>query len=110
VQICLIKDDINFHRNSLPFEKFTLADGKLFTISDDKMHHKFCVIDESIVITGSYNWTYRAAKLKDENIIVVAGDLDLVQKFKDEFIKITKQNRDDLLPRDISRLLKRCEV
>ncbi|MCM8531112.1 MAG: phospholipase D-like domain-containing protein [Lentisphaeraceae bacterium] len=33
------------------------------------MHHKFLVIDESSVITGSYNFTTAATKHNNENII-----------------------------------------
>jgi len=37
----------------------------------DLMHHKVIIIDERIVITGSYNWTWSAEKNNDENILVV---------------------------------------
>lgn len=35
------------------------------------MHHKVIVIDESIVITGSFNFSYNAEKRNDENIVVI---------------------------------------
>lgn len=50
------------------------------------MHHKFCVIDKSIVITGSYNWTNQAKK-NHENIMITEGDLELAN----EFLKIFNQ-------------------
>jgi phosphatidylserine/phosphatidylglycerophosphate/cardiolipin synthase-like enzyme len=34
------------------------------------MHNKFCVIDNQIVITGSYNWTNNAEFRNDENITI----------------------------------------
>ncbi|MCP4131357.1 MAG: hypothetical protein GY754_10290, partial [bacterium] len=34
------------------------------------MHHKFTIIDEKLVITGSYNWTRSAAAYNNENILV----------------------------------------
>ena len=34
------------------------------------MHDKFCVIDNQIVITGSYNWTTNAECRNDENITI----------------------------------------
>lgn len=34
------------------------------------MHDKFCVIDNQIVVTGSYNWTDNAEFRNDENITV----------------------------------------
>ncbi|PZV75492.1 phospholipase D-like protein [Algoriphagus aquaeductus] len=34
------------------------------------MHHKFCVIDNQVVITGSYNWSNNAEFRNDENVTV----------------------------------------
>jgi phosphatidylserine/phosphatidylglycerophosphate/cardiolipin synthase-like enzyme len=34
------------------------------------LHDKFCVIDFRKVITGSYNWTYKAAH-NSENILIL---------------------------------------
>jgi len=33
------------------------------------MHHKFAVLDNSVVITGSFNWTMQAVKFNQENIL-----------------------------------------
>jgi phosphatidylserine/phosphatidylglycerophosphate/cardiolipin synthase-like enzyme len=35
------------------------------------MHHKFAVIDEKVLITGSYNWTKAAEGRNDENLLVI---------------------------------------
>ncbi|MBM2614348.1 hypothetical protein JIG36_02100 [Actinoplanes sp. LDG1-06] len=40
-----------------------------------KVHHKLMVIDEQLVIVGSFNYTAPAATLNDENIVVL-GDLE----------------------------------
>jgi phosphatidylserine/phosphatidylglycerophosphate/cardiolipin synthase-like enzyme len=40
-----------------------------------KVHHKLMVLDERIVIAGSFNYTAPATTLNDENIIVL-GDLE----------------------------------
>ncbi len=40
-----------------------------------KLHHKLMVIDERLVIAGSFNYTAPATTLNDENIIVL-GDLE----------------------------------
>lgn len=50
------------------------------------MHNKFCVIDNSILLNGSYNWTYNA-KLNNENINVI-NDYNLCSEFLSEFDKI----------------------
>lgn len=40
-----------------------------------KLHHKLMVIDEQLIIAGSFNYTKPANQLNDENIIII-GDLD----------------------------------
>jgi phosphatidylserine/phosphatidylglycerophosphate/cardiolipin synthase-like enzyme len=40
-----------------------------------KVHHKLMVIDERLVIAGSFNYTAPAATLNDENILIL-GDLE----------------------------------
>ena len=37
----------------------------------DKLHHKFAVIDNRKVITGSFNWSPSAAHTNDETLLVI---------------------------------------
>ncbi len=37
----------------------------------DKLHHKFTVIDNKKVITGSFNWSPAAAHTNDETLLVI---------------------------------------
>ena len=55
--------------------------------TDNHMHHKFMIIDEKIVVTGSYNWTRSAALYNQENIIST-DDEEVVSKFSNEFEKL----------------------
>ena len=48
------------------------------------MHHKFMVVDESALITGSYNWTLSAAKYNHENVLLTTEGR-LVKSFLKEF-------------------------
>lgn len=41
-----------------------------------KLHHKLMVIDESVTIVGSFNYTKPANLLNDENIVVLGDDED----------------------------------
>ena len=36
------------------------------------MHHKFCVIDNRVVMTGSFNWTRSASDRNYENIMITS--------------------------------------
>jgi len=44
-----------------------------------KLHHKLMVLDDEVVIAGSFNYTGPANQLNDENIIIL-GDLDTQSK------------------------------
>ncbi|MFM0351377.1 phospholipase D-like domain-containing protein [Paraburkholderia sp. RL17-347-BIC-D] len=48
------------------------------------MHHKFCIIDDEVLITGSYNWTKNAAR-GFENVIIAEHEFELVKQYKHEF-------------------------
>ena len=48
------------------------------------MHNKFAIIDNKIVITGSYNWTASAGKRNDENLLVLKEE-EIVKKYQDYF-------------------------
>lgn len=47
------------------------------------LHHKFVIIDDNLLITGSYNWTRFSSK-NYENMVVIK-DEEIVEQFKDEF-------------------------
>lgn len=48
------------------------------------MHNKFCVIDNRVVITGSYNWSTKAETKNEENVIVDYSP-DTVMKYALQF-------------------------
>lgn len=50
------------------------------------MHNKFCVIDDKVVITGSYNWTVSADLRNDENVIIIESD-KIAKIFRVQFEK-----------------------
>ena len=54
-----------------------------------KLHHKLMVIDEQVVIAGSFNYTGPANRLNDENIIIL-GDLESTGQAKQEQKKLAK--------------------
>lgn len=48
------------------------------------MHNKFCIIDNKIIITGSFNWS-RKAYSHFENIVIIKNDFKLAKSFLHEF-------------------------
>lgn len=53
----------------------------------DHMHHKFAVIDEEIVLTGSFNWTRNAATDNNENIVSL-NSKEIAKKFLSAWEKV----------------------
>ncbi len=89
VQVILITtgDKWLYHKGRLNINNF-LNKGGLFYIAELKIknhivHHKFCIIDNKILINGSYNWTLNARK-NDENVVVMK-ERKLVKAFNNEF-------------------------
>ena len=52
------------------------------------MHEKICVIDNQIVISGSYNWTDNAELRNAEHINITENDNQLATRFSLEFNKL----------------------
>ncbi len=51
------------------------------------MHHKFMVVDDRSLLTGSYNWTRSAARYNHENILVTQ-ESSVVRSFLKEFERL----------------------
>ena len=49
-----------------------------------QMHHKFCVIDGYLLVTGSFNWTKQAVNKNQENLVVM-DDPELAELYTKEF-------------------------
>lgn len=51
------------------------------------MHNKFCIFGDEVVWTGSFNFTYEAARMHQENVVVFR-DRALATAFKNQFANI----------------------
>ena len=76
VFLILIKDIINCGDYGLDFSVYLQKGVKLCFVNTRNilMHNKFCIFDGSILITGSYNWTYSAESRNAENIIITDAE------------------------------------
>ena len=54
------------------------------------MHHKVMIIDESIVVFGSYNFT-ASAEIKNDETLIVIYNKDIAAQFMDEFKRVYTQ-------------------
>ena len=71
VSIIIQLDDIN-SQCGIDYSQIQIGRSECFMISKETelLHDKFCVIDFKKVITGSYNWTYKATH-NSENILIL---------------------------------------
>jgi len=51
------------------------------------MHNKFAIIDNRLLLTGSYNWTFSANNRNDENLMVI-DDLEIIEIFQNQFVNL----------------------
>jgi hypothetical protein len=114
VQLIVMDDDIT--RNcSINYSKLESCGGKVFLINNEitgtLMHNKFCVIDNTTTITGSYNWSMRAQS-NHENITVTKDSEELAEMFLSEFrrIKIQYHGNDPLKLFDVDIVCKRLII
>lgn len=98
VQVYIIVANHEFNKKSrVDFKELLKNNGYIGYIGnindgskDRFMHNKFCIIDDSTIITGSYNWTFKA-RLNDENIIIIKNEPTIVSQFTDKFENIKPQ-------------------
>lgn len=59
------------------------------------MHHKFLVIDDSVLLTGSFNWTSKAVVSNYEAVLVTSVE-SVVKSFVNKFDELWLNTRDFL--------------
>ena len=69
--------------------RFLVQKGVKVRISTNNyiMHHKFAVIDNRLLLTGSYNWTFSANNRNDENMMVI-DDPEIIARYQNQFKKL----------------------
>lgn len=85
VELILEYDNQNIQPRGLDFQKFIKLGGLLYAYRDTAlMHHKFALVDDRLLLTGSYNWTYTN---NAENLIVT-DEPGLITAFHGEFNRL----------------------
>lgn len=94
VELLIIDDDIN-RSSGINYHTLQQKGAQVWMIgsnygSNNIMHNKFCVIDQSTVINGSYNWT-KKAKNNYESITIIKNNPSLALDFTTEFQQIIEK-------------------
>lgn len=53
----------------------------------DKLHHKFAIIDQSTVVTGSQNWS-KSANYRNDEAVIILNNKTVAQHFLREFERL----------------------
>ena len=70
------------------YDSFIQAGIKVYRAANEGlMHHKVIIIDRTIVITGSYNFSKNAENTNDENIVIIHNQ-DIAEKYLEEYERI----------------------
>ncbi len=101
VHLLINNDAINNRSNGLPFNKLIEEEAKLYIAeTPDLIHNKFCIVDNKIVIDGSYNWTVLAETNNDENIVVIENG-KVIKSFISAFENLIKNRKVDEMPHTV---------
>mmetsp|Transcript_18543 Transcript_18543/g.31177 ORF Transcript_18543/g.31177 Transcript_18543/m.31177 type:complete len:224 (+) Transcript_18543:131-802(+) len=89
VKVRVITDDGQRGNRGSDIEKFVQVG---IEVKDDGnagnyMHHKFAMIDDRLLVNGSYNWSVHATLSNNENV-VVSNDPLLIRSFRSEFERL----------------------
>jgi len=86
VRLYLDKEQVDYQYSQ---SRFLVQKGIKTRISSNNyiMHHKFAIIDNRLLLTGSYNWTFSANKRNDENLMVI-DDPEIIEIFQNQFINL----------------------
>jgi phosphatidylserine/phosphatidylglycerophosphate/cardiolipin synthase-like enzyme len=83
-------EQVNFNIGT-EYDLFRQANLDVFLDGNPaQMHHKTIIVDEKIVITGSYNFTRSATTRNDENLLIIY-DAQIAEFFMQEFQRIYSQ-------------------
>lgn len=85
VQLIINNDSVNNGGYCLNFNELIEAGVHISLVEyPHLLHHKFCIIDDKVVINGSYNWT-RFSENNYENIVIFRNNDAICDAFDEEF-------------------------
>ena len=86
-----VKGVLEKRRISMKYNKYYYLASKHIQVKPDKnkyiMHHKVIIIDNTTLITGSYNPTYSASSKNYENIVIIKSSY-LAEQYLNEFKRL----------------------
>jgi phosphatidylserine/phosphatidylglycerophosphate/cardiolipin synthase-like enzyme len=101
-----------YENNNNPWKKPINTVGISNLSEGDKLHHKFAIIDNSKVITGSHNWSASANYTNDETLLIIDNPT-VAKHFNREFARLY-QNSTLGIPIDLHQTIQdarqKCQI
>jgi len=82
-----LSKDCQYDEENNPWRKPIDTVGIPNITRGDKLHHKFAIIDNNIIITGSHNWSQAANYNNDETLLLIENS-DIALHFEREFERL----------------------
>lgn len=84
-----LSNKCRYEKNNQPWKDPIKTVGIPQLPQGDKLHHKFALIDENTIITGSHNWSASANYQNDETVLILKSSI-IAPHFKREFERLYK--------------------
>lgn len=89
VKIFLSNSSTNFQESySLNFDDFKDKGGQLLVFEEQFLHHKFSLIDDRILVSGTVNYTYYGFNKNAESIFIIENEAHVIASFQDELDRL----------------------
>lgn len=90
VNVDIVINDDEINKKNLDFSTLKSLGGNILFSDVNKilMHCKFCIVDSTTIIAGSYNWTNKAETSNQEQISVITDNAQEVEHYNQFFQKI----------------------
>ena len=105
-----MKNRCQYEPNNNPWQQPLNSVGVTQLAQGDKLHHKFAIVDDHIVITGSQNWSPSANTKNDETVIII-HNATVASHFQQEFdrlYRLTSLGLPEYIQAKISQTAQKC--
>lgn len=82
-----LKNKCKYEKDNNPWRNPITDVGIADLIRGDKLHHKFGIVDDNTIITGSQNWSKTANTNNDETVLIIENSI-VAAHFKQEFARL----------------------
>jgi len=85
--VALADEQCRYEEGNLPWQPSIDSVGTPRLPPGDVLHHKFGLVDDQLVITGSHNWSAAANQTNDETLLVIKNSV-VAAHFRREFDRL----------------------